>query len=114
MKNNKIHEQMDQAKQRALDDADGVLEDVNESLDFAIALVEDLADGKKDILSKNALMLDGYIAAAVGLTDILKNWEKIKDDLLQALGEDNEELMGMLPTFIMARTLQNFHKRATK
>lgn len=97
-----------------MDSADDILAAANESIDFIIAMLSDLRAGKGDTLAKHALTLDGYIAPAIALTDILKNWEKIKDDLLQALGEDNEELMGILPTFIMARTLQNFDRRAKK
>lgn len=101
-----LHDDLKRAKGHAIDDSKGVHEDTTEAVDFVIQMLKDKN------FTATAIEMDGYISQAIAVTNIMERWENYaKRELLNLLGEDDEGLVKILPTFIMARILQNFEKR---
>lgn len=93
-------------EERALNDSAGAIDDVDEAVKFVIETV------KKKSFAESALKLDGYIAQAVNINLMTELWNNtVKRELLGIVGEDNEDMVKMLPIFLLARALQNFDKR---
>lgn len=101
-----LHDDLKRAKGRAIDDSKGVNEDTTEAVDFVVQMLKDKT------FTATAIEMDGYISQSIAITSIMSRWENYaKRELLNLLGEDDEGLVKILPTFIMARILQNFEKR---
>lgn len=106
-----VREDLERSRKRAIADIPLAADDTNEALDFTLGLLDRLKKGEKDVLSGAAIELEDYISKASTVVGLFDRWGEYHEQLIRALGENNEALEKLIQTFIMARILQNFDKR---